>query len=119
IEWLEDDPYPRARVELWPDENEGAPVTEWEYSTLSERIDLLYGLLGKLAAKADTPPPTPPVVAAFQGTLGSKLFEIAAYVPMGDADKLALLAAPGADERIRALAETIENAIEMVQFRLL
>lgn len=118
-DWLEDDPYPRAVVTPWPDENNGAPVTEYEYSSLGERIDLLYGLLGKLAAKADAPQPAPPVLATFQGTLGSRLFDIAEHIPMGDADKLALLAAPGADERIRALAETIENAIEMVQFRLL
>ncbi|MFD4366873.1 LON peptidase substrate-binding domain-containing protein [Rhodococcus sp. NPDC058521] len=119
VDWLEDDPYPRAVVEKWPDENDGAPITEYEYSTLGERIDLLYGLLGKLAAQANDPRPTPPILAAFQGSLGSRLFEVAAHVPMGDADKLALLAAPGADERIRALAETIENAIEMVQFKLL
>lgn len=38
---------------------------------------------------------------------------------MGDADRLAVLTAPGADERIRTLSEAVENTIEVAQFNLL
>ncbi|QNG21543.1 ATP-dependent protease [Rhodococcus triatomae] len=116
--WLPDNPYPLAEVELWADENAGTQTVDYEFPALVERIELLYGLLARLAHQQGTPPPDPPVVAPFRGALGNRLYELAALVPMGDADRYAILAAPGADERLRAVSETIENAIEMVQFRL-
>ncbi|MFZ2175817.1 MAG: LON peptidase substrate-binding domain-containing protein [Rhodococcus sp. (in: high G+C Gram-positive bacteria)] len=117
--WLPDNPYPIAEVELWPDENTGTQTVDYEFPALVERLEFLYGLLRRLALQTDNPPPEVPVVAGFRGSLGTRLYEIATYVPMGDADRLDILAAPGADERTRAVSEAIENSIEMVQFRLM
>lgn len=117
--WLPDDPFPRAEVELWPDENNGTPVTAYEYDSLLERIEFMYGMLGKLALRAGEPSPRMPAHPSPLDPLGSRLYALARSIPMGDADRLAILTAPGADERIRTLSEAVENAIEVAQFNLL
>ncbi|TXG92472.1 ATP-dependent protease [Rhodococcus rhodnii] len=118
LEWLPDDPYPVARAEVWDDENTGTALASYEWTGLVERLDHLYGLLGRLADLTGSDVPAAPELSRFTGGLGERLYEIASYVPMGDADRQGILAAPGADERMRAVAETIENAVDMVQFRL-
>ncbi|MGC0366090.1 Lon protease-like protein [Rhodococcus sp. 27YEA15] len=118
-QWLPDDPYPQAEVELWPDENNGTPVTAYEYESLLERIDFLFGLLRKLATRAGKPVPRVPTPPPVLDPLGSRLYALARGIPMGDADRLAILTAPGADERIRTLSEAVENAVELAQFNLL
>ncbi|EME22512.1 LON peptidase substrate-binding domain-containing protein [Rhodococcus qingshengii] len=117
--WLPDDPYPLAEVELWPDENNGTPVTAYEYDSLLERIEFMYGMLGKLALRAGEQTPRMPVPPDPLDPLGSRLYALARSIPMGDADRLAILTAPGADERIRTLSEAVENTIEVAQFNLL
>ncbi|MCQ4122599.1 LON peptidase substrate-binding domain-containing protein [Rhodococcus tibetensis] len=117
--WLPDNPYPIAEVDLWPDENNGTQTADYEFPALVERLEFLYGLLRRLATATDNVPPDVPVVSGFRGELGARLYEIATYIPMGDADRLEILAAAGADERTRVVSEAIENAIEMVQFRLM
>lgn len=117
--WLPDNPYPLAEVEHWPDENSGTQLSDYEFVSLVERLEFLYGLLVRLAARTGEAAPKVPFVSAFRGSLGTRLYEMATHIPMGDADRLQVLAAPGADDRIRVVSETIENAIEMVQFRLL
>nr|WP_206038321.1 LON peptidase substrate-binding domain-containing protein [Rhodococcus sp. HNM0569] len=117
--WLPDDPYPVADVDLWPDEDNGTQLVDFEFPALVERIEFLYGLLGKLADRTGSEKPDTPQISGFRGSLGERLFEIATHVPMGDADRLEVLAAAGADARMRAVAEAVENAVEMVQFRLL
>ncbi|MEV0945170.1 LON peptidase substrate-binding domain-containing protein [Rhodococcus sp. NPDC049939] len=117
--WLPDNPYPIAEVCLWPDENTGTRDNDYEFHSLIERVGFLYDLLDRLAAETGNIPPDVPDITGFQGTLGTRLFEIAAYIPMGEADRLRVLAAAGAVERLREVSEATENAIEMVQFRLM
>ncbi|NLG55625.1 MAG: ATP-dependent protease [Rhodococcus sp.] len=116
--WLPDNPYPVAEVELWSDENAGTQTVDYEFPALVERIELLYGLLNRLARQRGKVPPSPPTIAPFRGSLGTRLFELAELIPMGDADRYAVLSAPGADERLRVVGEALETAIDMVRFRL-
>lgn len=116
--WLPDNPYPVADVEFWPDEDAGTPTVDYEFSALIERIDFLYGLLNQLARKLNSPPPPVPAVAPFRGSLGTRLFELAELIPMCDADRYAILAAAGADERLRTLSESLETTIDLARFRL-
>ncbi|MFC9841532.1 LON peptidase substrate-binding domain-containing protein [Rhodococcus sp. NPDC127530] len=117
--WLPDNPYPIAEVDVWPDENTGTQTADYEFPSLIERLEFLYGLLRRLATETGNVPPDVPVIGGFRGSLGTRLYEIATHIPMGDADRLQILAAAGADERLREVSEAIENAIEMVQFRLM
>lgn len=108
--WLPDDPYPRADVEPWPD----SPSDGTDLSALSGLFGTLYGLLDRLTENGVTPPraddlPDDP---------GARLYALSRWVPMGEADKLALLSAPGPDERLTVLAESIATAIDVAQWRL-
>ncbi|AOW91631.1 ATP-dependent protease [Rhodococcus sp. WMMA185] len=117
--WLPDNPYPIAEVDLWPDENSGIHTTDAEYRSLIDRVEFLYDLLGRLAAETGNIAPDIPDIQDLQGDLGAKLFEIATYIPMGDADRHGILAAAGGGERLAEVSEVTENAIEMVRFRLM
>lgn len=118
--WLPDNPYPIAETELWPDENSGTETTfDHELPDLVDRLTFLYDLLGQLAVQTGNVPPQLPVISPFHGSLGTHLYTIASYVPMGDADRFGILAAAGARERLQAVFDTVENAIEMLQFRLM
>ena len=106
----------------WLYRREEPPVKlrpDLEYDSLLERIEFMYGMLGKLALRAGEQTPRMPVPPDPLDPLGSRLYALARSIPMGDADRLAILTAPGADERIRALSEAVENTIEVAQFNLL
>ncbi|WP_068160998.1 LON peptidase substrate-binding domain-containing protein [Rhodococcus phenolicus] len=110
VRWLPDDPYPRAEVEPWPD----APSEGTDLSGLTGLFGKLYGLLDRLTENGVTPPraddlPDDP---------GARLYALSRWVPMGEADKLALLTAPGPDERLAVLTEAISTAIDIAEWRL-
>jgi uncharacterized protein len=111
IEWLPDDPYPRAEVEPWPD----AESEEVDLSSLTVHLGRLYGVLDRLT---DGQAPSPPPMTELPDDPGARLFALARYVPMGDADRYAVLAAPGATERRNILIESIDTAIDLAEWRL-
>lgn len=116
-EWLSDDPYPRAVVEAWPDQP-GAAVTTDQIAVLQGRVQ---GIFERLAAAHGTE--LPPFDMVFSGvtladTAGEQLYALASLLPMGPADRYAVLAAPAAADRERALAEAIDTIEAMVEFQL-
>lgn len=111
VEWLPDDPYPRAEVEPWPDTDSG-PV---DLSSLTTHLGRLYGLLDQLT---DGQAPSPPPAADLPDDPGARLFALARYVPMGEADRYAILATPGPAERLEALLESISTAIDLASWKL-
>ncbi|SNT49969.1 LON peptidase substrate-binding domain-containing protein [Rhodococcoides kyotonense] len=120
--WLEDDPYPRADVRVWPDEPSGAPaesdLAALELEVMRDKIDELYRLIGKLAAAESTTPPPAPNLDSLPTDPGERLFQLATHVPMGESDRQAVLEAPGPAERLRALLDAIDTASDIVRFRL-
>ncbi|MGE2817082.1 LON peptidase substrate-binding domain-containing protein [Mycobacterium heidelbergense] len=117
-EWLTDDPYPRATVTQWPDEP-GDPVTRAQLHDLEDRVIALFEriaeargaqlpgrdvLLGYEEADADDP--------------GSLMFALASRLPIGTADRYAVLSAPSAADRLAALREAVDTVAEMVEFQL-
>ncbi|MGA9871078.1 MAG: LON peptidase substrate-binding domain-containing protein [Rhodococcus sp. (in: high G+C Gram-positive bacteria)] len=117
--WLEDDPYPRADVRMWPDVDDDAAPPESEFGALSTRITELYGLIGSLAAATDASPPDAPTFSDLPAGPGERLFTLAAQIPMGQADRQDVLEAPGATARLEALNDAIENVSDIVRFRLM
>jgi hypothetical protein len=47
-----------------------------------------------------------------------RLYGLAARVPMGQADKYAVLSAPSASARLSALSEAVDTVTAMVEFQL-
>jgi Lon protease-like protein len=106
--WLEDDPYPRAEVEDWPDAS--APTASLaELEGLFRRSLALATELGEAAAPIDVALDEDPVVATFQ---------VAALAPLGSADRQAVLATETADDRVERLTELLADGMELLRARL-
>jgi Lon protease-like protein len=116
-EWLPDDPYPRATVQPWPDEP-GEPVTVGQLRELEDRVMALFE---RIAAVRDVPlPGRDEVLGTDDGTAdpGARLYALASRLPMGQADRYSVLAAPSAADRLAALGEAVETVAAMIEFQL-
>jgi len=115
-EWLPDDPYPRAIVEEWPDEP-GPPVGP---ERIGEVVDGILGLFGKVieARGGRLRPDALAVDAATADDPSRHVYALASSVPMGQADRYAVLAAPTLAERVDVLTDAIETVTAMVEFQL-
>jgi Lon protease-like protein len=109
--WLEDDPYPRAEVEEWPDvgPDEGFGDRLDEVVTALRRVLALAAELGEAVAPATVQLSDDPLLANYHA---------AALAPLGPADQYELLVAAGPEERIRRLSTMLADAEEVARLRL-
>lgn len=114
--WLEDGPYPAAEVEDWPDDNRGSP--RLDVTSLLEDITHLYGRIDRLAEQQEAAVPPPPNFDELPADPGDLLYALATQVPMGQADRLSILSAPGMHERAAALADAIAGVLDIIEFQL-
>ena len=107
--WLDDDPYPRAEVEDWPDDPEGA-----------ERADEVWAHLRRVLALAaevgERVPPAAAVAPVEEAVAAS--YQLASLVPVGPLDRLALLAAPTVGDRLGLAAELLADVEVVLATRL-
>lgn len=115
-EWLPDDPYPRALARVWPDEP-GASVTDGQLSELEERV---LALFERIAGARGVALPSREVLLGSSDAAdpGARLYALASRVPIGQADRYAVLSAPSAAERLAALDEAVETVAAMIEFQL-
>ena len=114
VEWLPDDPYPRAVVDDWPDEP--GDVASADLFALEDEVWSLLELIAgardiRLRARDE-------ILGDLPDAAGDRLYTLAARVPIGPADKYAVLAAPGPVQRLAALREAVETVTAMVRFQL-
>ena len=114
VEWLPDDPYPRAVIEEWPDE----PGSVGPAEIISVEDDI-WALLETLAGARDIQLRSrDDILGDLPDDDGDRLYALAARVPIGAADRYAVLAAPGPMQRLAALREAVETVTAMVAFQL-
>ncbi|GAB3027665.1 ATP-dependent protease [Mycobacterium bourgelatii] len=119
-DWLPDDPYPRAMVQLWADEP-GDPVTQSQFLAVEDRIVALFE---RIAEARGVRLPDRDVLLGYDNPLvrdaeaGDRLYALASRVPMGPSDRYSVLAAPSAADRFAALSEALESVAAMVEFEL-
>ncbi|MGY4710789.1 LON peptidase substrate-binding domain-containing protein [Mycolicibacterium sp. CBM1] len=115
-EWLPDDPYPRAVIEPWPDDP-GPPVTD---ERIGEVIDGILALLELIVNSRGTQlrPDALAVEPEIADDPARHIYALASRVPMGQADRYALLAAPTLAERVDVLTDAIETVTAMVEFQI-
>ncbi|MEZ0358692.1 ATP-dependent protease [Mycobacterium sp. ENV421] len=115
-EWLDDDPYPRADIEPWPDEP-GPPVT---HERIGEIVDAMLALFERIvsARGARLRPDALAVAPEVADDPSRHIYALASRVPMGQADRYAVLAAPTLAERVDVLADAIETVSAMVEFQI-
>jgi uncharacterized protein len=116
LEWQPDNPYPRAAIEEWPDEP-GEPVGADAIRDIEEAMIALFDRIARvrgaeisgrdIVAGADASPDA----AMWLYTLTTRL-------PMGQADRYSVLAAPTVAARVTALREAVETVSALVEFQL-
>jgi Lon protease-like protein len=110
VRWLPDEPFPQADVsdlaEPAPGPDAGtrrAEAEHWLRRALALRVEL-----GDPAAPATVELADDPMTAAFQ---------IAATAPIGPADAQRVLEVTGTDDRLRLLAQLLEEEVEVLEAR--
>lgn len=114
--WLPDDPYPRADVELWPDEP-GPDVGPERIGAVADRIAELYERVAA-ARGLQVQPETLAVDRDITADPARHLYTLAAQIPIGQADRYEILAAPTLAARVDALNDAVETVMAMVEFQL-
>jgi Lon protease-like protein len=116
-EWLTDDPYPRAIAEMWPDEP-AEPVSDSQFRELEDRIVVLHKRMAAARRRWVMPGRNSMLGGRRLRSLDpeQRLYSLACRVPMGEADRYAVLAAPSLSGRMAALHEAIENVTARVEF---
>jgi Lon protease-like protein len=115
-QWLDDDPYPRADVADWPDEDaddESAMAAAAQKVGVvwsrGRRLNALAAELGDVHADVAAEISPDPLVASYH---------LSAIAPLGPADQQRLLCAPSVIARLDLLDEVLDDAEAMQQFRL-
>jgi uncharacterized protein len=114
-EWLPDDPYPRATVSLWPDEP-GESVTVAQLVDVEDRMMALFERIAE--ARGTALPEREALLGPDEDDFGQRLFTLATRIPIGAADRYAVLSAPAAADRLVALRDAVDAIAEMVEFQL-
>lgn len=108
--WLPDDPYPLADVDDYPD----TPAVVADADTLHDVITKLTECLARVSELGGGLSPIPEISDDLE--IGS--MQAAALAPIGTFDKQRMLEAPGPDERLGLLSPALDEALELIEFRL-
>jgi Lon protease-like protein len=112
VQWLEDDPYPRAAVANWPDTELTLPVDP-------SRLDLAEQIARRVAALAvEMGAPGLLADCELSADPSSRLYELATMAPIGALDRGQILATPDLTRRTQVLIEMLEEQELLLQGRL-
>lgn len=116
LEWQPDDPYPRAAVEPWPDQ----PGDAVDVDAIRDVEDRIVALYERIAGARGAEVNARDIVAGADasGDAGTWLYALSSRLPIGQADRYAILAAPSASAQLAALRDALETLTAMVEFQL-
>lgn len=107
-QWLPDDPYPRARVTSWPEQEEEVPGSL--LAAVEQRLAAVVDLSRRLGNEVpDVALSTDPSTASWQATV---------LAGLGPLDAQQLLEQPGPRSRLEALLDLLDGRAEVLSFRL-
>jgi Lon protease-like protein len=110
-EWLPDGPYPRARIEDWPERTPNGDLGVQRSASL-ELLTELATCAAQLGVENAGELPeiaVDPVLASYQ---------MSAVAPVGPLDRQLLLRAPGPEERLTLLVELLGESLVDLKLRL-
>jgi Lon protease-like protein len=103
--WLEDDPFPRADVEPWPDEAGDADLDQ-----LAARAEQVVSRLRRvLAHHAELGDHAAPATLTLSEDIALRSLQASAVAPLGPIDQQALLAAPSVTARYTLLDDLLSE----------
>lgn len=113
VEWLPDDPYPRALVRDWPDADlaDAADLVarRADAVALLRQALAVAAELGEAPAAATIEISPDPIEAGYQ---------LVAVAPIGVADRQELLGVPGARARLDRTMEVLGESVELMRARI-
>lgn len=117
VRWLDDDPYPRAQLDEWPDDDldRATSASSELFAGFDDTVARFRRVLG-LRAELNEPAPPATTQVADDPVLGS--YQISALAPFGPADQQRLLAVPGAAERLALLDTLLDDEATFLEQRL-
>jgi Lon protease-like protein len=116
LEWQPDHPYPRAAIELWPDEP-GEPVG---VDAIRDVEDKMIALFERIAGARGAEINARDILAGADAAPDAAmwLYALTTRLPMGEADRYSVLSAPTVSARLAALSEAVETVSALVEFQL-
>jgi Lon protease-like protein len=114
LEWLPDDPYPRARVQLVEDDESATPPDELEARFRAT----MASLRRVLALAAEVGQPAPASTTEFSDDPRTGSIQLCASAPLGPFDRQRLLAAAGAAERLDLLDAMLAELQSLYEARI-
>ncbi|MGH1502868.1 MAG: LON peptidase substrate-binding domain-containing protein [Acidimicrobiales bacterium] len=111
VRWLDDDPYPLAEIEWWPDDD--APGAH-----LDDRAETVGALLRRTWALAAEAGRRVGPLPEFDAEPTTRSFQLLAAAPLGPLDRHQLLCAPSTEERLDALETMMREAAEMFELEI-
>ena len=116
VEWQPDNPYPRAAIQEWPDEP-GEPVGA---DAIRDIEDAMIALFDRIARARGAEVSGRDIVAGADAAPDAAmwLYALTTRLPMGQADRYSVLAAPTVAARVTALREAVETVSALVEFQL-
>lgn len=116
--WLADDPYPLAEATIWPDAVGGDDSAV--LAGLRERATHLHDLTARFAHRNGIRRPPPSAsLDDLSDDPSTRSYELTARLPIGSTDRQAALSAPDPHTRLTHLTTAVDDAIAMMEFRLL
>lgn len=110
VQWLPDDPYPRAEVEVI-DEIEPGPSSAELRAQVEERLRHLFALLAERAGYDSAPE------IALDGNASVAAYQVMALPLVGDLDTYQLLELHASEDRLARLIEILDGAVEIARRR--
>jgi Lon protease-like protein len=114
VRWLDDDPYPRAEVEDWPDHEVDPSTADGAAEELERRVGH-YRRVMALAAELGHPAQP---LAEVSDQLVEGSYQLSMLSPLGPLDRQHLLTAPGPVERLQLLGELLDDVEVELRARL-
>lgn len=118
VEWLEDDPYPRAQTADWPDEP--AEIPTQERKAIVARLRRLraraseIGAMGVTAAESAAIDDQLAQLAVTPVEASAWSFQLASLVPAGPFDRHSILCAPDPAGRLGVIGEVLDGVEELL-----
>ena len=113
--WLEDDPYPQAEVQDWPDTELGLNA---EATMTADLPPVAAAWRRVLALQSELGAPGPPATLDVSDDPSIAVWQLASLSPMGPLDRQKLLTADSAAHRLSLLAEFLADAEEIIRARI-
>lgn len=113
--WLQDDPYPRAEVQDWPDASDGDDDGR-EVAAKLPPVTAMWRRV--LALQSELGAPGLPATFEVSDDPATAIWQLAALSPNGPLDRQKLLTAESPARRLSLLAELLADAEKVIRARI-